>query len=62
VLFYCFDRFVSEYESWFQRHYGYFRLIVRVVVKEYPDGDNAFGMLLGTYSIFDAKKLNMIFV
>jgi len=35
VLFHHFERFVAEYESRFERTYGYFRPIVKDVVERY---------------------------
>ena len=40
VLFHYFDRFLSEYESRFQREYGFFRPIVKEVVERYLDCGN----------------------
>lgn len=40
VLFHYFDRFLAEYESRFEREYGYFRPIVREVVERYLDCGN----------------------
>jgi hypothetical protein len=34
VLFHHFERFVAEYESRFERDYGYFRPIVKDVVEQ----------------------------
>jgi hypothetical protein len=40
VLFHQFERFVAEYESRFERDYGYFRPIVKEVVERYLDCGN----------------------
>ena len=40
VLFHHFDRFLIEYESRFEREYGFFRLIVKDVVEKYLDCGN----------------------
>jgi ribosomal protein S27E len=40
VLFHHFDRFLTEYESRFEREYGFFRPIVREVVEKYLDCGN----------------------
>ena len=40
VLFHHFERFVAEYESRFERNYGYFRPIVKDVVEKYLDCGN----------------------
>ena len=40
VLFHHFERFVAEYETRFEREYGYFRPIVKEVVEKYPDCGN----------------------
>ncbi len=40
VLFHHFSRFLSEYESRFEREYGYFRPIVKEVVERYLDCGN----------------------
>jgi ribosomal protein S27E len=40
VLFHQFDRFLTEYESRFEREYGYFRPIVKEVVEKYLDCGN----------------------
>jgi len=37
VLFHHFDRFLIEYESRFEREYGFFRQIVKEVVERYLD-------------------------
>ena len=36
VLFHHFDRFLTEYESRFEREYGFFRPIVKEVVEKGP--------------------------
>jgi hypothetical protein len=38
VLFHHFDRFLTEYESRFEREYGFFRPIVKEVVEISFDG------------------------
>ncbi|MCJ7641998.1 MAG: transposase zinc-binding domain-containing protein [Desulfobacterales bacterium] len=40
VLFYHFDRFLTEYEARFEREYGFFRSMVKEVVECYPDWGN----------------------
>jgi hypothetical protein len=40
VLFHHFERFVAEYESRFEREYGYFRPVVKEVVERYLDCGN----------------------
>jgi hypothetical protein len=40
VLFHCFERFVSEYETRFEKEYGYFRPVVKEVVEKYLDCAN----------------------
>ena len=40
VLFYHFGRFLTEYESRFEREYGFFRQIVKEVVKRSLDCGN----------------------
>ena len=40
VLFHHFDRFLTEYESRFEREYGFFRPIVKEVVERYHDCGN----------------------
>jgi len=40
VLFHYFDRFLTEYESRFEREYGYFRPIIKDVVERYLDCGN----------------------
>jgi len=35
VLFHHFDRFLTEYESRFEREYGFFRPVVKEVVEKY---------------------------
>jgi ribosomal protein S27E len=40
VLFHYFDRFLSEYESRFQREYGFLRPIIKEVVDRYLDCGN----------------------
>ena len=40
VLFHHFDRFLTEYESRFEREYGYFRPIIKDVVERYLDCGN----------------------
>jgi len=40
VLFHHFERFLAEYESRFEREYGYFRPIVKEVVERYLDCGN----------------------
>jgi len=40
VLFHYFDRFISEYESRFQRDYGFLRPIIKEVVERYLDCGN----------------------
>ncbi|MFO7733822.1 MAG: hypothetical protein R6X21_09245 [Candidatus Aminicenantes bacterium] len=37
VLFHHFDRFLTEYESRFEREYGFFRPVVKEVVEKYLD-------------------------
>ena len=40
VLFQYFDRFLTKYESRFEREYGFFRLIAKEVVERYLDCGN----------------------
>jgi hypothetical protein len=40
VLFHHFDRFLTEYESRFEREYGFFRPTVKEVVERYLDCGN----------------------
>jgi hypothetical protein len=40
VLFHHFDRFLTEYESRFEREYGFFRPIIKDVVERYLDCGN----------------------
>ena len=40
VLFHYFDEFVAEYESRFEREYGYFRPVIQEVVEKYLDCGN----------------------
>jgi ribosomal protein S27E len=40
VLFHYLERFLSEYESRFERDYGYFRPIIKEVVEKYLDCGN----------------------
>lgn len=40
VLFHHFDRFLAEYESRFEREYGFSRPIVKEVVEKYLDCGN----------------------
>ena len=40
VLFRYFDRFLTEYESRFEREYGFFRQIIKDVVERYLDCGN----------------------
>jgi len=40
VLFHHFDRFLTEYESRFEREYGFFRPVVKEVVEKYLDCGN----------------------
>ena len=40
VLFHHFERFLAEYETRFEREYGYFRPIVKEVVEKYLDCGN----------------------
>jgi ribosomal protein S27E len=40
VLFHDFDRFLAEYESRFEKEYGFFRPIVKEVVERYLDCGN----------------------
>jgi ribosomal protein S27E len=40
VLFHYFDRFLSEYESRFEKEYGFFRPIIKEVVERYLDCGN----------------------
>jgi ribosomal protein S27E len=40
VLFHYFDRFLSEYESRFEKEYGFFRPVIREVVEKYLDCGN----------------------
>ena len=40
VLFHSFDNFLAEYESRFEKEYGYFRPVVKEVVKRYLDCGN----------------------
>jgi len=40
VLFHHFDRFLMEYESRFEREYGFFRPIVKEAVERYLDCGN----------------------
>ncbi|MGB7297002.1 MAG: transposase zinc-binding domain-containing protein [Candidatus Aminicenantales bacterium] len=40
VLFHYFDRFLIEYESRFEKQYGFFRPIIREVVERYLDCGN----------------------
>jgi hypothetical protein len=42
VLFHHFERFVAEYESRFERDYGYFRPIVKDVVEKYLPSPSPF--------------------
>ncbi len=42
VLFHHLERFLAEYESRFEREYGYFRPIVKEVVERYLYGDQKF--------------------
>jgi len=37
VLFHYFDRFLTEYESRFEKQYGFFRPIIKEVVERYLD-------------------------
>ena len=41
VLFHYFDRFLAEYEGRFEKEYGYFRPIIKEVVK----GDFNYGKI-----------------
>jgi hypothetical protein len=41
VLFHYFDRFLSEYESRFQREYGFFRPIIKEVVEGHHEAPRA---------------------
>ena len=41
VLFHYFDRFLSEYESRFQREYGFFRPIIKEVVEGHHEARRA---------------------
>jgi hypothetical protein len=40
VMFHHFERFLTEYESRFEREYGYFRPVVKEVVERYLDYGN----------------------
>ncbi len=40
VVFHYFDRFLAEYESRFEKEYGYLRLIIKDVVERYLDCGN----------------------
>jgi hypothetical protein len=40
VLFHYFDRFLIEYESRFEKPYGFFRPIIKEVVERYLDCGN----------------------
>jgi hypothetical protein len=40
VLFHYFDRFLAEYESRFQKEYGFFRPVIKDVVERYLDCGN----------------------
>jgi hypothetical protein len=40
VLFHHFERFLAEYESRFERHYGFLRPIVKEVIERYLDCGN----------------------
>jgi hypothetical protein len=40
VLFHYFDRFLAEYESRFEKEYGFFRPIIKEVVDRYLDCGN----------------------
>ena len=40
VLFHYFDRFLAEYESRFEKEYGFFRPIIKEVVERYLDCGN----------------------
>jgi len=40
VLFHYFDRFLAEYESRFEKDYGFFRPIIKDVVERYLDCGN----------------------
>jgi hypothetical protein len=40
VLFYHFERFLADYESRFEKAYGYFRPIIKDVVEKYLDCGN----------------------
>jgi hypothetical protein len=40
VLFYYFERFLTEYERRFEKKYGYFRPIIKEVVERYLDSGN----------------------
>jgi len=40
VLFHSFDRFLAEYESGFEKEYGYFRPIIKEIVESYLDCGN----------------------
>lgn len=46
VLFHHFDRFLAEYESLFEREYGFFLPIDKEVVKRYVDGGENIRILL----------------
>jgi hypothetical protein len=40
VLFHYFENFLAEYESRFEREYGFFRPVVKDVVEKYLDRGN----------------------
>jgi len=40
VLFHYFEKFLSEYESRFEREYGFLRLVIKEVVEKYLDCGN----------------------
>ena len=40
VLFHYFDRFLAEYESRFEKKYGFLRPIIKEVVERYLDCGN----------------------
>jgi hypothetical protein len=39
-LFHCFERFLAEYESHYEKEYGFFRPIVKEVVEKVMDCGN----------------------
>jgi hypothetical protein len=37
VLFHCFDQFLAEYESRFEKENGHSRPVIKEAVERYPD-------------------------